>query len=141
MNHDTQPIADLMDESISKLKATLTKPETMKETILTAIEVNGPLKRKELLIQVNDWIEMFSTEGKITDRKMRRLIMELIADGHAIASSEKGYSIINNVRQLAEAVEYLKAKARAISIRGNTLIGNYDLRYQNAPANLQFRLF
>ena len=78
---------------------------------------------------------------ELSDRRMRRLIMELIADGHAIASSEKGYSIITNVRELTEAVEYLKAPARSASIRANTLIGNYDLRYQDAPANLQFKLF
>ena len=100
------------------------------------INVNGPIKRKELLT----FIQM-SGDEPISDRKMRLIIMELIRDGNAIASSEKGYSIINNVRELAEAVEYLKAKARAISIRGNTLIGNYDLRYQDAPANLQFKLF
>lgn len=113
----------------------------MKETILTAIQINGPLKRKELLIQVNDWIDMFSHKKPINDRKMRLLIAELIQDGEPISSSEKGYSIIRNVDQLRNAVNYLKQKAKSISIRGNTLIGNYDQKYQDAPANLQFKLF
>ena len=118
----------------------------MKETILKAIEINGPIKRRKLLmiIQNHQVVNSVSKESYIPlieDRKMRLVIMELIRDGHAIASSEKGYSIITNVRELTEAVEYLKAPARSASIRANTLIGNYDLRYQDAPANLQFRLF
>lgn len=107
----------------------------MKEKILFKIQYYGIVKRKKLLT------EMQLDYPQLKDRKMRLIIMELIRDGHAIASSEKGYSIIKNVRELTEAVEYLKAKARSISIRGNTLIGNYDQKYQDAPANLQFKLF
>lgn len=117
----------------------------MKAIILEIIQNNSPIKRKNLRNMAI--AEAFISQhdhgfnGDFSDRKMRLLIMDLIRDGHAIASSEKGYSIIQNVRELTEAVEYLKAKARSISIRGNTLIGNYDQKYQDAPANLQFKLF
>lgn len=114
----------------------------MKETIITAIQINGPINRKDLLVQVNDWIEMFSTERKISDRSMRKLIEQLIREGHVIASSEKGYSIVTNLRELTEAVRYLKAPVITASIRANTLIGNYDRKYQEPiPSSLQFRLF
>jgi len=118
----------------------------MKKEILRLIESAGPIKRINLLhqihkIQVQNNVSKESYIPLITDRKMRLLIVELIQDGEPIASSEKGYSIIKNVRELTEAVNYLKAKSKSISIRGNTLIGNYDLKYQNAPASLQFKLF
>jgi len=108
---------------------------TVKERLLFKIKMQGPINRKALLT------EMLLHFPELRDRRMRKLVEELIRDGHPISSSEKGYSIIQNVEQLRAAVEYLKAKARAISIRGNTLIGNYDIRYQDAPANLQFKLF
>ena len=107
----------------------------MKEKLLFKIQLNATIKRKALLT------EMQIHYPQLKDRKMRLLIMELIRDGYPISSSEKGYSIIQNVRELTEAVEYLKAKARSLSIRANTLIGNYDQKYQDAPANLQFKLF
>ena len=105
----------------------------MKELILSEIK-KGVIKRRDLL-------HLISIQEPITDRKMRLLIAELIQDGEPISSSEKGYSIIRNVDQLRNAVNYLKQKAKSISIRGNTLIGNYDQKYQDAPANLQFKLF
>ena len=108
----------------------------MREIMLQLIVAHGPIKRRNLLDRIND--KMFEP---ISDRAMRKEISGLIMDGEPIASSEKGYSIITNVRELTEAVNYLKAKARSISIRGNTLIGNYDQKYQDAPVNLQFKLF
>jgi len=107
----------------------------MKDKLLHNIKVHGPVKRSKLLVM------MQLHYPELRDRKMRLFIAELIMNGEPISSSEKGYSIIQNVRELTEAVEYLKSKARSISIRGNTLIGNYDQKYQDAPANLQFKLF
>jgi len=107
----------------------------MKARILSKIQMQGPIKRKDLLV------EMQLTYPQLKDRKMRLMIMDLIRGGEPIASSEVGYKMIQNVRELTEAVNYLKSKARSISIRGNTLIGNYDVKYQDAPANLQFKLF
>jgi len=112
----------------------------IKAKILDLIKGAGPIKRNSLLHIANDWAH-YSNDKCISDRKMRLLVAELIADGEPIASSERGYSIIQNVDQLRSAVNYLKAKAKTISIRGNTLIGNYDRRYQDCPANIQFKLF
>lgn len=113
----------------------LTNPETMKETILHIITTLGLIKRGELLIRLK------LSYPELKDRRMRLLIMELIRDGYPIASSEKGYSIIQNVRELTEAVNYMKRKAKSISLRANCLIANYDQIYQDAPANLQMKLF
>ena len=109
----------------------------MKQTILEAIKSHGPIKRVDLLRRVNATMEVVF----IADRTLRQAISDLIADGEPIASSEKGYSIIQSVDQLRKAVNYLKAKSRSIAIRGNTLIGNYDRCYQDCPVNIQFKLF
>ena len=108
----------------------------MKQAILLEIiRCVYPVKRRILLHNVR------MKFPDLSDRKIRLLIAELIQDGEPISSSEKGYSIIRNVDQLRNAVNYLKAKSKSLAIRGNTLIGNYDQKYQDAPANLQFKLF
>ena len=118
----------------------------MKATILDIIRNHGPIKRKNLrnMAIAEAFISPRShgSNGDLTERRMRLLVVELIRDGNPIASSEKGYSIIQNVRELTEAVNYLKAKARSLSIRANTLMGNFSRTYQRStPANLQFKLF
>ncbi len=107
----------------------------MKKIIYDIIERHSPIKRRDLLIKLRAFHHVY-----ITDRKMRILISELIADGECIQSSEKGYSIISNIEQLREAINYMKRKSRAISIRGNTLLSNYNQRYQDCPAQLRFNL-
>lgn len=107
----------------------------MKDKLLHNIKVHGPVKRSKLLV----FMQLHFPQLK--DRGMRRLIEQLIRDGNLIASSAKGYSIVTNVRELTEAVEYIKAPLRSASIRANTLIGNYNQKYQDAPTNLQFKLF
>lgn len=45
----------------------------------------------------------------LTDRKLRKHVEELITvSGYAIASSEKGYSLITTNKQLQQAVDYPK---------------------------------
>jgi len=107
----------------------------MKQTIYEIIEQHSPIKRRDLLFRLKN-----GHGFDITDRKMRILISELIADGECIQSSEKGYSLITNIEQLREAINYMKRKSRAISIRGNTLLSNYNRRYQDCPAQLRFNL-
>ena len=111
-----------------------------KQAILGFITDHGPIKRRVLFNLMQHYCRVNDLEN-VTDRKLRLLIAELIQDGEPIASSEKGYSIIQNVEQLRQAVNYLKLKAKTIAIRGNTLIGNYDRCYQDCPANIQFKLF
>ena len=78
-------------ESKEKLKAKLSDSAKMKAVILDIItRNNAPIKRKELLRQVKLEKPIEVIRDNFTDRKMRRLVMELIADGHAISSSEKG---------------------------------------------------
>lgn len=119
----------------------------MKAIILELIQIHGPIKRNDLLMKTGskmlnqDLDNRVKVRNLINDRTMRKLIEQLIRDGHVIASSKKGYSIVTNVRELTEAVEYLKAPLRSASIRANTLIGNYNQKYQDAPAHLQFKLF
>lgn len=115
--------------------------ETMKDTILTAIQVNGPINRKELLIQTNDWIEMFSTERKISDRKLRERIVELIKDGHAIASSEQGYFIIKTLAQAIEARDYMRKPLEARAVRANMILGNFNATRQNGTMINQLKIF
>ena len=107
----------------------------MKKIIYDIIEKHSPIKRKDLLFRLGYYYHI-----NLTDRKMRLLISELIADGECIQSSEKGYSVISNIEQLREAINYMKRKSRAISIRGNTLLSNYNQRYQDCPSQLRFNL-
>lgn len=62
----------------------------------------------------------------LTDRKLRKAVEELITDGkYAIASSEKGYSLITTQENLNEAKRYLNSKAFAIHERVKCLEENF----------------
>lgn len=104
----------------------------MKEIILTEIK-KGIIKRRDLL-------HLISQYEPITDRKMRHLISELIEDGEPIMSSEKGYALIKNEADLADAISYLKVKAKSISVRANMLLRNWNRQNQSSPVNHQIQL-
>lgn len=104
----------------------------MKELILKVItESKTPITRFNVLQKARyRYLDL-------TDREMRRLVVELITDGHLIQSSAKGYSIIKTPHDMSEAVGYMKAKAKAISTRGNMLVKNWN----KANPNTQYELF
>ena len=106
----------------------------MKDKLLHNIKVHGPVKRSKLLVM------MQLHYPELRDRKMRLSIAELIKDGEPISSSEKGYSIIRNIRELTESMDYLNIKAKSISIRKNKLLSNYNRKYQNGIPEHQFKL-
>ena len=106
----------------------------MKARILSKIERQGPIKRSALLLEMN------LHYPDLRDRKMRKLIEELIHDGHPISSSPNGYSVIKTREELTKAVNYLKAKSKAIAIRGNTLVGNFNLKYNFTEGSHQFSM-
>lgn len=89
------------------------------ELIFNFLSQSKFTKRKELLIYLH------SQNISISDREMRAEIESMIVDGgYAIASSEKGYSIISTVEQMEKAMKYLDKKAAAIAIRKNCLLRN-----------------
>lgn len=104
----------------------------MKEIILIEIK-KGTINRRDLL-------HLISQYEPITDRKMRLLIAELIEDGEPIMSSEKGYSLIRNEADLKNAIDYLKVKAKSISVRANMLLRNWNRNHQSKPINHQISL-
>jgi len=62
----------------------------------------------------------------LTDRQLRRELELLITkNGFAIASSEKGYSLITTNEQLQEAIDYLNSKAMALHERAKFLRVNH----------------
>lgn len=77
-------------------------------------------KRKEMLDQLH-------TMGwSVSDRAMREAIESLIVDDHySIASSEKGYSLIQSEADLKGVMDYLDKKAASIAIRKNCLLRNF----------------
>lgn len=92
----------------------------MKDKIIEILMLSTFTKRKELLDQLhyNGWA--------VTDRDMRKAIESLIVDDHfSIASSEKGYSLIQSEADLKEAMKYFDKKAESISIRKNCLLRNF----------------
>lgn len=62
----------------------------------------------------------------LTDRALRKQVEILITDGkYAIASSEKGYSLITTQDALTEAKRYLNSKAYALHDRVKCLEENF----------------
>jgi formate-dependent phosphoribosylglycinamide formyltransferase (GAR transformylase) len=97
----------------------------MKDQIFAILKQSGNLTRKHLHIILK------SLGYHTSERNLRHVIEEMIIqDGYSIASSEKGYSIIQNPDQLAEAVAYLNKKAQAIAIRKSCLIKNF-VKFKN----------
>jgi len=91
--------------------------QSQKDEILRILLLSKHTKRKEL---------RYALPFTITDRKVRALVESLIVDdGYAIASSEKGYSLITTLDELNEAVRYMELKSKAIAIRKNCLSRNY----------------
>ena len=93
----------------------------MKKEILRTLQTaQKPVKRAELLFHLR------GLGWDTTDRAMRKEIERMIIDDkELIQSSEKGYSLIQTEPQMIEALTYLFAKARAISIRKNCLVRNW----------------
>jgi repressor of nif and glnA expression len=106
----------------------------MKPSILTILkESQRPVRRIELF-----WL-LHARGYQTSDRAIRKAVEEMIAEGHCIASSEKGYHLITDKKQLVAAVDYLRAKSKAIAIRGNFLIRNY--REAHKAETLELELF
>lgn len=62
----------------------------------------------------------------LTDRKLRKAVEILITDRkYAIASSEKGYSLILTAKDLEDAMAYLNNKAYALHARSKCLRENF----------------
>lgn len=62
----------------------------------------------------------------LTDRQLRKEVEHLVTrQGFAIASSEKGYSLITSNEQLTEAIDYLNSKASALHERAKCLRLNH----------------
>ncbi len=103
---------------------------TPQSFILQALQSRStPIKRIELLrlLMENDF--------KITDREMRRLIIELLEAGECIASSEKGYKLINSLEEKEEARIYQKKKAWAIWNHAKMIHENFERKFR--PNNLK----
>lgn len=75
-----------------------------------------------------DLLQYLSNQNiTISDRALRALVESMVMDGgECIASTDHGYSMIENEQQLHDAVEYLRKKARPIAVRANQLINNYQ---------------
>lgn len=95
---------------------------TFQKGVVLEVLQRGTIKRSQLLSALPFYI---------SDRKMRNYVAELITDGECIQSSNDGYSLIQTREQLDKAMEYLNLKAKAISIRKNSLLKNYNLSHKN----------
>jgi len=67
---------------------------------------------------------------------MREEVENLIIDGFAISSSEKGYKIIRDEKELIEAEKYLKKKAYSLLSRADKLKNNFHLSILNKQTSL-----
>lgn len=105
-------------------------------TFILSLLSSTPIKRKEILRQCQE--QGFDT----TERAVRKAIEELIEVSHIlIQSSEKGYSLIENEKDFADAVEYLEAKAKSIAVRKNTLVMLWNKKKENEADKKQLELF
>ena len=95
----------------------------IKKTVIDILQRQAaPIKRADLLRT----LKFFAADDTITDRELRRAVEEMITqDGELIASSEKGYAIIETEDDLKTAMDYLNAKAAAIAVRKNCLLKNW----------------
>lgn len=97
----------------------------IKSYIVKYLQEHQYAKRADLLEY------LYRVGFRINDRMMRKIIEELVMnDGMCIASTDHGYRLIGNESQLEDAVEYLRKKAKPISIRANQLINNYQKTYK-----------
>lgn len=101
----------------------------MKALILQYLrEAARPVKRPELLAYLR------AERQDVTDRGMRKEIEQMIiVDGRLIASSERGYHLIQTEKELTEAMEYLTDKAEAIAVRKNCLLRNFRSQFKREP--------
>lgn len=98
----------------------------MRGHILHYLENKGYVKRPELLLHLHN------LGIDCNDRAMRKEIETMIEqDGHLIMSSEKGYKLIQDYKELKDAMEYLRKKATAIVVRANYLTHNWNMRKEN----------
>jgi repressor of nif and glnA expression len=106
----------------------------MKQSILSILQqAQRPVRRIELF-----WL-LHARGIKTTDRAIRKAVEEMIEAGECIASSKDGYNLITDKKQLTAAVDYLRAKSKAIAVRGNFLIRNY--RETHKSETLELELF
>lgn len=91
----------------------------MKTEIYATIKLMSPIKRKVLLMTLQQLYP------DLTDRIMRLKVAELIQDGKCIASGNNGYSIIENMTDLENAMTYLKSKAFPLFKRAKDLHKNF----------------
>jgi hypothetical protein len=104
----------------------------MKAVILSILQnCPEPVKRSSLLAQLR------SHNIVTTDRAMRKAVEEMIEEGECIASSEEGYYIIREARQIEKAVAYLKKKSKSIAVRGNLLIRNWTKKHPGQGSQLE----
>jgi hypothetical protein len=93
----------------------------MKDSILSYLKVNGPIKRKVLLAYLKNM------GFKVTDRSMRQTIVELIeTDGVLITSSSNGYKLAESVKEYEKAIKYVTSYAMALLKKRRALRRNYD---------------
>lgn len=92
----------------------------MKDQILEVLMLSTFTTRKVLRL------ELISRGYMVSDRKMRSCIESMIIDDHlSILSSEKGYALIRDNKDLEDAMEYLDKKSSSIAIRKNCLLRNF----------------
>lgn len=107
----------------------------MKKIIFEIIEKHSPIKREKLLAELQHG--HYSMFHKMSDRKMRRTIEEMITqDGYLIASGEKGYYIIRNSGHLLDAQRYLTAKAYPLFNRASSLHASF-FKGENAQLSIE----
>ncbi len=92
----------------------------MKEKIYKIIKERSPIKRANLLYALRYY------GYNITDRQLRKEVELLIThDGKCIASSQDGYSIIESMQDLEDAMKYMRKKALPILTRAKHLHKNF----------------
>lgn len=113
----------------------------MKTTILSAITEHGPIKQKDLHDLMNHYARRNEVKP-ISKRRMRHFIKELLDEGHPIASSCIGYSIINSLSEAMTAKNYMSKPLKARALRANQILHNFNARqYQSGKVNEQIKLF
>lgn len=100
----------------------MTEPinEGLETTLIEVLHLQKFTKRGDLRLTLQ------SRGYYMTDRRLRKTVEHLITDsGYAIASSERGYSLITSSEQLQEAIDYLNSKAMALHERAKCLRLNH----------------
>lgn len=92
----------------------------MKDKIIEILMLATFTTRKQMLDHLH------SMGVKTDDREMRKQVESLIVDDHyCIQSSNKGYSLIRDEKDLQAAMVYLDKKAAPIAVRKNCLLRNF----------------